>query len=159
MKNEFSQLKQLTSNSIQQLQSKVVGKETLAEIINSKENYIREELEKLRKELPGKPGPGQIGWGSTSSQDRDIIINRVEGLLKAYKESIKKEVSDDVQRLLAEERRESQAGIHIHNTIYCITNMIWSILYGPYESYDMADIDSTLYDTGYYLDRCNLKSL
>ena len=156
MKNEFSQLKQLTSNSIQQLQSKVVGKETLAEIINSKENYIREELEKLRKELPGKPGPGQIGWGSTSSQDRDIIINRVEGLLKAYKESIKKEVSDDIQRLLAEERRESQAGIHIHNTIlhyqYDMDHIIWSILYGPY---DMADIDSTLSR----LDRCNLKSL
>ena len=109
VKTELCQLKQCTTSSLQQLQAKVVGKETLAEIINSKENYIREELEKLRKELPGKPG--QVGWGSTSSttsQDRDIIINRVENLLKAYNQKI----SEDVQRQLAEERRESQAGFH-----------------------------------------------
>ena len=105
MKNEFNYLKQCTT----QLQNKVVGKEILTEIINSKENYIRDELEKLRKELPGKSG-----LGPASSQDRDIIVNRVEGLLKVYKEK----VSEDVQRLLAEERRETQVGFLIDSRMF-----------------------------------------
>ena len=100
MKSEFHNLKQCTA----QIQNKIVGKEILADLLNSKQNYIREELEKLRKELPGaqNSGYGQ-GWGS-ANQERDVIVNRVENLLKVYKEK----VSEDVQRLLAEDRRESQ---------------------------------------------------
>ena len=100
MKSEFQHLKQCTA----QIQNKIVGKETLADLLNSKENYIREELEKLRKELSGQnTGYGQ-SWGSSANQERDVIINRVENLLKVYKEK----VSEDVQRLLADDRRESQ---------------------------------------------------
>ena len=100
MKSEFHHLKQCTA----QIQNKIVGKEILADLLNSKENYIREELEKLRKELPGQnTGYGQ-GWGSSANQERDVIVNRVENLLKVYKEK----VSEDVQRFLAEHRLESQ---------------------------------------------------
>ena len=100
MKSEFHHLKQCAT----QIQNKIVGKEILADLLNSKENYIREELEKLRKELPGQnTGYGQ-GWGSSANQERDVIVNRVENLLKVYKEK----VSEDVQRFLGEHRLESQ---------------------------------------------------
>jgi len=100
MKSEFHHLKQCAT----QIQNKIVGKEILADLLNSKQNYITEELEKLRKELSGQnTGYGQ-GWGSSANQERDVIINRVENLLKVYKEK----VSEDVQRLLADDRRESQ---------------------------------------------------